>query len=464
MEHYADFILFEYYYLTGDRWALDAIHGFVNWAMNFEHLHLFDREVRPLSDHDYFERNPDAMRRGHYSRVYSWMLYSTLAGYHATGSPVMEHFAIWQIRRALALLRERHGQFTSWDVKPGPLLQPLSPDLQQKLANRFDYPWFREVQAVHSSSAKSWMEAQNALALHEAYKTWQDERILDGLWGMADYFGHHVIFYPEIVAFTDYTGMPTPRLTDPGMVSPQLHDHHIQALPVLYHYTGWAGIGFRHRRVKEATTQRSIGIQFAQLRAWEDTTRRKSSPEPPEPIIDLAVVDVAEGQFTLRWTSPRDDGPSGRASRYFVKVSAKPIVEFVPTDNPARDAEKARVVREVERQVVVREDFVRGKLYQSVKGVAVEPEALVEPLADPAWNAVDAFWMAEHVDGEPPPKPAGEQEQLAVRELNLHSWFGSVAKATLADMNSDRLFVAVCAWDEDRNLSRLSNVVEVSLH
>ena len=209
MYHYANFILFEYYYLTGDRRALDSIHGFVNWALNFQHRHLFERELRPLSEFNYFAQEPEAMRRGHYSRIYSWMLYSTLAGFHATGSPVMDRFAIWQIRRSLSLLRHRHGQFTSWDVKPGILLAPLESKLQHKIPDHFDYPLARQRESVYSSNAKPWMEAQNALALHEAYKTYQDERILDALWGMADYFAHHLVFYPKLWAFTRLMGMPT---------------------------------------------------------------------------------------------------------------------------------------------------------------------------------------------------------------------------------------------------------------
>jgi hypothetical protein len=464
MEHYANFILFEYYYLTGDRRALDAIHGFVNWALNFQHHHLFERDLLPLSEHELFAEEPEAMRRGHYSRVYSWMLYTTLAGFHATGSPVMEHFAIWQIRRALALLRHRHGQFTSWEVNPGWLLAPLDPDLQRKIAEHFDFPLVRERESIHESTAKSWMEAQNALALHEAYKTFGDERILDALWGMGDYFAHHVLFYPELGAFTALTGMPTPRLTEAGKVSPVLHDRHIQVLPVLFHYTGWRDLGERYRRVKEVISDRYINSWFTQTLGWEAGVRQKSSSQAPEAITDLKVTSVSNDKFTLSWTSPKDDGALGRASRYFVKISTKPIVEFAPTDHPRRDAGKTRIIAEVERQLLARPNTKTGQLYHSIQGVSLTPEVPISPRAHPDWHDADAFWMAEHVDGEPTPQAPGSQETFVVRHLNLHNWFGSPEKATLAAMDSDRLFVAICSWDEDRNLSALSNVVEVHLH
>lgn len=463
MEHYANFILFEYYLLTGDRRALDSIHGFVNWALNFQHRHLFDRKLLPLSEFDYFANEPEAMRRGHYSRIYSWMLYSTLAGYHATGSPVMDHFAIWQIRRALSLLRHRHGQFTSWDVKPGMLLAPLEPDLQRKIADHFDYPLVRKRESVYSSSAQSWMEAQNVLALHEAYKTYQDERILDALWGMADYFAHHVIFYPEIGAFTGVTGMPTPLLTGADMVAPQLHDRHIQVLPLLVHYTGWDELEARYLRVKEVTSRRRINSWFTQTRGWEEVSKAKFSSSGPDRITDLAVTSIGDDQFSLRWTSPGDDGPNGRASRYFVKVSDKPIVEFAPTDNPLRNAEKTRIVSEVQKAITSRKGYTPGNLSYSVDGVSVTPEAVVAELAHPQWHKTNAFWMAEHVDGEPVPQQAGQTEHFVVRNLNLHNRFGSLDMATLPDLDTDTLYVAVCSWDEDNNLSELSNVVKLVL-
>jgi hypothetical protein len=463
MEHYANFILFEYYFLTGDKRALDSIHGFVNWALNFQHKHLFGRTLLPLSEFDYFSDEPEAMRRGHYARIYSWMLYSTLAGYHATDSPVMDHFAVWQIRRALSLLRHRHGQFTSWNVKPGLILSLLDPYMQRKLADHFDNPLIRKRESVYSSSAQSWMEAQNALALHEAYKTYQDERILDALWGMADYFSHHVIFYPEIGAFTGSTGMPTPSLTSPELVTPRLHDRHIQVLPVLYHYTGWKELEKRYRRVEEVIDGRSVNPWFTQTWGWEKITRKRHSSEAPERISDLRLKSVGSDEFTLTWTSPVDDGPLGRASRYFVKVSDKPIVEFAPTDNPLRRMEKARIVSQVERGVMSRKNFSPGKLNYSVDGISVAPETSLYELAHPRWHEVDAFWMAEHADGEPVPQAPGRQEQFTVRELNLHNWFGSPKKATLPGFGSDTLFVAICSWDEDNNLSELSNVVKVTL-
>ena len=63
IEHYAFFRLFEYYYLTGDKRALDAIHGMVNWAVNYQHKHMFKRKMPPLEKTDLFTEDPEALIR-----------------------------------------------------------------------------------------------------------------------------------------------------------------------------------------------------------------------------------------------------------------------------------------------------------------------------------------------------------------------------------------------------------------
>lgn len=463
MEHYANFILFEYYYLTGDKRALDSIHGFVNWALNFQHINLFDRKLLPVAQTNYFSKTPEAMRRGHYSRIYSWMLYTTLAGFHATESPIMDHFAVWQIRRALSLLRHRHGQFTAWDVQPGILLHFLEPDLQQKIANHFDYPLVRKNEPIYSSGAKSWMEAQNVLAMHEAYKTYEDERILDALWGMADYFANHVIFYPKLGAFTGHTGMPTPLLTRAEQITPQLHDRHIQALPLLYHYTGWSQLEKRYNRVEEVIAGRHVNPWFTQTKSFVESTLRKHSSNAPEQILDLQVKNASNDGITLTWTSPLDDGPLGKASTYFIKISDKPITEFAPTDNPARQSEKTRIVEQVQQALVSQPRFKAGQLDYRVDDIHFSPESPANDPGHPDWHTVNAFWMAEHVDGEPTPKQAGQPERFTIRHLNLHNWFGHADKAPLSSFASGKYYIAICSWDEDKNLSALSNVIEVSL-
>ena len=449
MEHYAMFRLFEYYYLTGDMRALDAIHGFVNWDINFQHRHLFQGRMQPLAVTDLFERDPDALRRGHYSRVYAWMLFTNLTGYHATGSPVYDEFARWQIRRALALLRHRHGQLTSWNVTAA------------SVAGRI----FGREAAVQPSESQSWMEAMGTIALHEAYKTYDDERILDGLWGQADYFSHHVLHYPRLGMINNRTGMPNKPLgygdRRSATLTPQRHDWMIQAWPVLYHYSGWPDVAERYRTFERARKETWTQDRFLQTVSWEQQNVAKRSSRPPDPITDLRVTRADRSGIALTWTSPRDDGPTGRAERYFVKYSTKPIVEFAPTDNPARDGDKARIVQKAEELVLSRSKGKRRNT--NIRPGEAGTEAKDVQRAHPDWDRVNAFWMAEHVAGEPVPAPAGKPEAFTIRELRPHNWFGAPTQPGLEILPAGTYYVAICSWDADRNLSRLSNVVKVKL-
>jgi len=468
-EHYANFILFEYYYLTGDRRALDAIHGLVNWDLNYQHKHLFKRSLAPLSDTELFSEDPDALRRGHpFSRIYSWMLYTNLAGFNTTGSLVMDEFARWQIRRILALLRHRHGQLASWTPKPGQLLSFLPRDWQDKIARHVDIDMLRASEDVVMTQAQTWMEAQGVLALHEAYKTYQDERILDAIWGQADYFSHHVVFFPKLGMINNHTYMPNARLgsntEDNATLSPKRHDRIVQMWPILYHYTGWPEIAERYRITEEMRKNTSINSWFLQTGLWERETAKKSSALPPEPVSDLRVEEVSRNALTFSWTSPHDDGQSGNAERYFLKYSQRPITEFAPTDNPLRQAGKARVVRDTEALLLKAPDASPPKRNTlQVPNDRITPEPLVAPLQHPAWHELDAFWMAEHVMGEPKPGPAGTRESFTLKTLLPHNWFGAPSQPGVDSLEPGLYYFAMCSWDEDRNLSRLSNVVQVEI-
>ncbi|HMM46970.1 MAG TPA: hypothetical protein PKC12_03215 [Thiobacillaceae bacterium] len=449
IEHYALFRLFEYYYLTGDARALDAIHGFVNWDINFQHRHLFRGRMQPLSVTDLFRRDPDALRRGHYSRVYVWMLFTNLAGYHATGSPVYDAFARWQVRRTLALLRHRHGKLSNWK-DPVPGLSVLRPGHAADMGESWD---------------QSWMEAMGALALHEAYKTYDDERILDGLWAQADYFSRHVLYFPGLGMINNRTGMPNRPLghgeNAGATLTPQRHDWMIQAWPILHHYTGWPAVAERYRSFERARKDTWTQDRFLQTVHWEQQNVAKRSSRPPEPITDLRVDRADRAGIALSWTSPRDDGPAGRAERYFVKYSTRPIVEFAPTDHPARDAEKARIVQKAEALILSRATGKR--LDTRLRPGEAGAEAKDVMRQSPDWPRVDAFWMAEHVAGEPVPAPAGTRERFTIRELRPHEWFGAPRQPGLESLPAGTYYVAICSWDADRNLSRVSNVVRVKL-
>lgn len=480
-EHYALFQIFEYWQLTGDRRALPAIHGFVDWAIGYQHLHIFDHEVAGLDDTELFDDDPDALRRGHYSRIYAWMLYATLNGYDATGNGQHRAYTLWQLRRMLGLLRHRHGQLTRWDVTPGDYFPFLRRSTRlakfdrlfegHELANwdsrvRGALSVFGEV-APPVSRAKTWMEAKGVFALHAAWRTFGDERILDGIWGLADYLSHHALYYPTLGMLNQHTAMPNDPLGVGGpTLFPIRHDRLTQVWPVLWHYTGWNAVAERYAGFTRERKKEFFPEVFEQTYAWETQNRRKASAQPPAPVTDLRVEASDARGITLAWTSPPDDGPSGHAARYFVKYSDKPIREFAPTDDPARDAEKARIVADYETAVLrAQAKDPRHRAFRQYMGQARidTPETLSGPRQAPDWYTTDAFWMAEHVDGEPSPAAAGSPEHFTVTALRPWRYLGAPTQPGLEVLESGKIYYfALCSWDEDQNLSRLSNVVEVT--
>ncbi len=469
IEHYAFFRLFEYYYLTGDQRALEVIYGFVNWAVNFQHKHIFKHEYQPLTNTNMFEHDPDALRRGHYSRIYTWMLYTTLAGFHATNSTLFDEFAKWQIRRILGLLRHRHGQLTSWKPKPSPLLEILPNSVAKKIAQHIDLDFLRSGEENVESDTQSWMEAQGPLALHEAYKTYGDERILDALWAQADYFAHHVLFYPKIGMFNNRTSMPNAlvggKIQGRNMINPQLHDRHIQALPILYHYTGWPELQERMKIIENI--RRNIhwtSDRFLQTTEWQNINKAKQSTSPPDRITDLKVESVSRSGVTLSWTSPRDDSLSGRASRYFVKYSDKPIIDFAPNDNPARRKALNDAIYTTEAIVLEHSKGSKKLRVPRMNPNKFDKEAESTQRWHENWGKAVAFWMAEHVDGETTPSKAGTKEIVTIKTLKPHAWFGLTEQPIIRDLPPGKYYFAICSLDEDNNLSTVSNLVNINLN
>jgi hypothetical protein len=421
--------------------------------VNFQNRQLFSGKTQALEVTDHFERDPQAMYRGHYSRIYAWMHFTTLAGFQTTGNPVFDEYARWQIRRTLALLRDRHGQLTRVSGGGDDLIELVT---TAKTSG-----------AVPRSRTQSWMESINVTGLHEAYKTYDDERILDGIWAQADYFAHHVVWFPGLGMLNNWTAMPNDLLDGGGenqgrRLTPIGHDWHTLAWPLLYHYTGWSAIRERYLRSEEERAGTYVAPYFLQTGLWLAENAAKRSTRAPDAVNDLTVVKADRAGIAIEWTSPKDDGRSGRAARYFVKISDKPIVEFAPTDDPARADAKRRVVADVEAAAKA---SGKQRWRQSLKltPADIRGEASGTRKESPDWYKVNAFWMAEHVAGEPQPGPAGTRERMTITELRPHGAFGAARQPGVESLKPGVYYVALCSWDDDRNLSALSNVATFTL-
>ncbi|MCL6414697.1 hypothetical protein MIB92_03455 [Aestuariirhabdus sp. Z084] len=461
IEHYALFRIFEWYYLTGSPWALDTINGFVNWDLNFQNLKIFRGQPAPLVDTKVFERDRNALRRAHYSRIYNWMLYTNLAGYHATGNPVMDYFAKWQIRRALKLIRLRNGQLSNWKDKP--IANLKSP----KGAQTSQHPeLFSPLSAkLYSSKAKTWMEAQAPLAFHEAYKTYMDERILDALWAQTDYFANNALFFPDLGLFNETTSMPHRRYgKGKPPFKPLWHDRYLQALPLLFYYSGDNRLYQRYKKLLDGASSHWVRPWFTQVYRWQQSPGiAKKSNRAPKAISDLTLISASRKDgIQLQWTSPEDDGVEGKAKRYFAKISNRPIVEYAQTNHSARTPERDSILQQVE-QVVREQSKGRKKLRLRLKEGSVDVESDQHPLHSPEWQLKDAFWMAEHLIGEPIPSAAGTTENYHIEAIRPHAWFGLEQNLNLSELPAGTYYVAIKSWDDDQNLSAISNLLKIDL-
>jgi hypothetical protein len=136
---------------------------------------------------------------------------------------------------------------------------------------------------------------------------------------------------------------------------------------------------------------------------------------PPAAVSDLRAEAGGGGAVKLSWTAPGGDGGTGRAARYQIKYSGAKMVERI-TDWPPP-----------------------GKPLPTTK-------AEYWKLADEHMKTVRSFYQAQNVDGEPRPGEAGKAESFEVKNLAPGKyWF------------------AVKTFDAARNVSDISNVVEVEV-
>jgi hypothetical protein len=132
-------------------------------------------------------------------------------------------------------------------------------------------------------------------------------------------------------------------------------------------------------------------------RAFYEHAHPRKDTEPPAPITDLHVMVDAD-KATVRFTAPADGG-GGKAARYQVKCSDKPIVSY--------------------------QDFLQ------------------------AWAAnedgkVTNWWMAANLKAEPTPKAPGEKESFVV-----------------SGVPEGAGHFAVRSFDDSSNRSSMSNVARV---
>ena len=434
-EHYAMLWLWEHYYLWGDERARESLMRFANFSVTFEWDVMFKREgekegLPPLEKVDFFEKHRTGLYRSHYARIYSWQLYTPLQAYEATGHPVYDLITKWQLRRQSHLQRLSRGMPECWTRR-------LWDSEKQGFWKDIPYPPEADDVTAYLYRGKIWMFSKTMLAFHEAFRTYGDEEVLDNLWGMCDYYRNQVPWSPE---------KGTPQI--PVVPQPcgnyekepyklQAHMRTCQGYALAYLYTGDA----RLKTMMEDLAQKGGGGftagTWGHLYHWIKD-RKGGREKPPEAVTDLACTKAARDGLVFEWTAPKGHGKSGKAARYFLKFSTKPLVKWALVANPEPPA-----------------DPYIDKNKRLYKPECWHPDFLKK----------DAFWMATHVEGEPAPGEPGAKEKCTVTITKPHNYYGLPLEKMpkVKDLPAGTYYFALVSYDEDYNLSEPSNVVAVKL-
>jgi hypothetical protein len=185
----------------------------------------------------------------------------------------------------------------------------------------------------------------------------------------------------------------------------------VQPIGEIYQFTGRADYLAVLRDAVASLPEPNLTVAAAHAAVVHPGTDRT----PPAAVHDLTANSLGNGRIQLNWTAPGDDGSAGQAAWYQMKCARANIVE-------------------------------------RVSGWPDLSEPL--PVDEAAWHhrAAEfnkrqiAFWAAENIDGEPAPSPAGHGETCL-----------------LDGQTPGRVFFALKTWDDDSNMSELSNVVCVEV-
>ena len=384
-EHLMHMWPMEWFFLSGSPIARQSVMAIGNQAKYSTHRHFFDEVADPppsldrlfyFDDQNHPERIPDYF----YTRIYASHLLSTAWTYGATGDEWSLFYSRWLARRMLYLQRENAGVLR--DRKGWARLPP-------------------------------WMEAEAAIAAYALFRETGDEALLDIMGAWLEFAWHE--------AYEPGKGMPhrfargqEPEKFEhhwyPGVAAPLCYDA-LGDPKALRITTEWAQSPLPHIH-KGEFLQHPAGQSAAFVLTY--LLKNRKDTEQPEGITDLKARPVKGGHVMLSWTAPKDRGSSsGSASRYWIKIAPKPIV-----DHPSF------------------------------------PEELGSKLG---------FYQADNIENEPVPSKGGTLERFLVEQLRPHGAYGSSQKLTLRDLGSGTFFFAVKSWDQAGNLSAMSNVARVKI-
>jgi hypothetical protein len=309
----------EYYYLTGDRHALEQVCYYGQYATwnYYPHFHLGTHYI-----YSSYYGDPDDPNYMYGNRYWGWPLWNLAQAYEATGD------ASYLADASLAFKGVRNA------LRQSPL--KFAHETIYNAGSNIDYYSYWPVAVRATAASQGYAIFQMSITARAAAKYYQetaDDDALDIMVAHGDFLvdtaanrdaGGNIFGWPY--CWGDYWG---PNDTAGGG-APATSIH-----PDLASALGWA---FELAR-KPAFTRDLQAIYTANklnkdswIYAGYMLKAALSPPAdltPPAPITDLHGRVRADGTLLVAWTAPGNDGATGRAANYQLKYATAPLVEKV---------------------------------------------------------------------------------------------------------------------------------------
>ncbi len=415
--HMGMFMWPEYYFLTGDMRAREAVEHLGNRARAF--LWRYNHDDRadgtgPMRGAVNWCRKQDPDADPDFklaTRYVGWPLYDLAQQYRFNGDPQLLAEAQTVARAFRNTARYSPVGFMVTQIN--------DKDSKAVYGGQGPFEPYRSQSA--SQCYAHFQEGIMTTGLAEYYLMSRDVEALDAMVGFGDLMRHHAMLYDDdgkmagwTYAYGDYWGPHTMQQLEGGRGATFFVSNFRVSQPMgwIYYFTGRSDF---HGLLDYALTSDPRAGGFNVAAAQMAVRHPKVDGTPPAAIADLAAQPLDGGKVKLTWTAPGGDGVNGQAAWYQVK-------------------------------------YHTGRLVERVEGWPDRSEPL--PTNKKEWEAKAglfnakqrAFWSSMNVAGEPVPAAAGTKQSMVLEGLP-----------------SGTLNLAIKSWDAADNMSDLSNVAAVEV-
>ncbi len=391
----------EYYYLTGDRHALEQVRyygQYASWSY-YPHFHLGSKYI-----YSPYNGNPDDPDYMAGNRYWTWPLWNIAQAYEATGD------ASYLADASLAFKAVRNA------LRQSPL--KFAHETVYNANANSDYYSYWPVAVRATAASQGYAIFQVSIAARAAAKYYQetgDDDAFDVMIAHGDFLSDvaasrdaagNILGWPY--CWGDYWG---PTEANPTSFHPDL----ASALAWAWEFGRKASFTRDLQRI-HASNKISKDQWIYTGYLLKAVLSTPADLTPPAPISDLHGRVRADGSLVVSWTAPGNDGLTGQAAKYQLKYATSPLVEAV-TGWPDMTAPLPMTAAEWRSRAAAR-------------------KATQLPFVS-AWN----------VSGEPTPAVAGTVQSMVLPGLQAGT----------------RYYIACKSLDADNNLSDLGNVLAITV-